>query len=111
MVKSLVQLHGLTNLNVSSCDEVTDEGLQSLALLMDLDSLNAVDCGITDEGITELQKVRGGNHAKLPLERISLWSLSCHVLMRSPGNINSFLRPCLSFAAIPGCSLIRPEFS
>lgn len=62
MVKSLVQLQGLTSLNVSSCDEVTDDGLQALAALPDLDSLNAVDCNISDEGISELQKVRAPCH-------------------------------------------------
>ena len=57
VLKSLVQLHGLTDLNISSCDDVSDEGLEFLAALTDLDSLNAVDCGISDKGIDLLKKV------------------------------------------------------
>ena len=56
-LKTISQLHGLTNLNIASCEDVMDEGLQALAGLSDLDSLVAVDCRLTDEGVASLQKV------------------------------------------------------
>ena len=56
-LKTIAQLHALTNLNIASCEDVMDEGLQALATLADLDSLVAVDCRLTDEGVASLQKV------------------------------------------------------
>ena len=56
-LQTIAQLHALTNLNIGSCEDVMDEGLQALAVLSDLDSLVAVDCRLTDEGVASLQKV------------------------------------------------------
>ena len=56
-LQTIAQLHALTNLNIGSCEDVMDEGLQALAVLSELDSLVAVDCRLTDEGVASLQKV------------------------------------------------------
>ncbi len=56
-LQTIAHLHALTNLNIGSCEDVMDEGLQALAVLSDLDSLVAVDCRLTDEGVASLQKV------------------------------------------------------
>jgi hypothetical protein len=62
-VQALSALSGLKHLNLSGCDKITDAGVQALSALSSLQHLNLVCCGkITDAGVQALSALSDLQH-------------------------------------------------